>query len=74
MGKLACCGHASQKVQYLAPDGKTRQIDVKNLQTLEKFAQGAAARNYTKNLKTEVLKDIASKFQYIPHIFIRPYF
>jgi hypothetical protein len=27
---------------------------------LEKYGQGAAARNYTKNLKLEVIKEIAS--------------
>ena len=43
------------------PDGKMREITVKNLQTLEKYGQGAAARNYTKQLKIEFVKDIASK-------------
>jgi len=61
MGKFACCGNASQKVKYEGPDGKKREITVKNLQTLEKFGQGAAARNYTKQLKAEFVKDIASK-------------
>ena len=65
MGKLACCGNAKQKVAYefASPDGKNTKklISVKNVQTLEKYGQGAAARNYTKNLKMEFVKDIASK-------------
>ena len=62
MGKFACCGNANQKVTYdFGPDGKKRVISVKNVQTLEKYGQGAAARNYTKNLKAEFVKDIASK-------------
>lgn len=61
MGKFACCGNASQKVTYEGPDGKKREITVKNLQTLEKYGQGAAARKYTKQLKAEFVKDIASK-------------
>ena len=61
MGKFACCGNASQKVTYEDPDGKKREITIKNLQTLEKYGQGAAARKYTKQLKAEFVKDIASK-------------
>ena len=65
MGKLACCDNAKQKVAYefASPDGKNTKklISVKNVQTLEKYGQGAAARNYTKNLKMEFVKDIASK-------------
>ena len=61
MGKT-CCGASNQKVQYeFGPDGKKRLISVKNVQVLEKYGQGAAARNYTKNLKMEFVRDIASK-------------
>ena len=61
MGKCACCCNTGQKVIYEDPHGKRREISVKNLQTLEKYAQGAAARNYTKQLKVEFVRDIASK-------------
>jgi len=62
MGKCAsCCCGTGQKVIYQDHIGKKREISVKNLQTIEKFSQGAAARNYTKNLKAEFIKDIASK-------------
>ena len=40
-------------------DKKERTISTKNIKVLEKYAQGAAARNYTKKMKFEMVKEIA---------------
>ena len=40
---------------------KSKTISAKDVKTLEKFGQGAAARNYTKKLKFEMVQKIGSK-------------
>lgn len=53
---MGCCSNSSSaKYDY---DMKSRTISKKNIDTLEKYGQGAAARNYTKNMKQEAIKEI----------------
>jgi len=37
-------------------------IKTDHIATLEKYGLGAAARNYTRNLKAEFIREIASKY------------
>lgn len=57
---MGCCTNSSDtKYDY---DMKTRTISKKNVKTLEKFGQGAAARNYTKQMKKDMIREITRKF------------
>ena len=57
---MGCCTTANGRAHYRF-DGKDRVISLKDVHTLEKYGKGAAARNYTKKLKTDLIKDIAGK-------------
>ena len=57
---MGCCSNGgSTKYQF---DNKTRTISKKNQETLEKYGAGAAARNYTKNMKLNAISDITCEY------------
>lgn len=56
MGK-ACCGSKNVKYEY---EGKTKKMSIKSANTIERYAQGAAARNQVSKLKTQMAQDIAT--------------
>ena len=53
-----CCSTAEPSAKYDF-NKKERTISTKNIKVLEKYAQGAAARNYTKKMKFEMVKEIS---------------
>ena len=53
-----CCSTMEPSAKYDF-DKKERTISTKNIKVLEKYAQGAAARNYTKKMKFEMVREIA---------------
>lgn len=58
---MGCCAGSSGKAVYKF-DKKTKTISKKNVTTLERYSLGAAARNYTKNMKIDFIREIASKY------------
>ena len=56
---MGCCNNASSaKYDF---DKKTRTISRKNIDTLDKYSQGAAARRYTNKMKLDVIREITRK-------------
>jgi hypothetical protein len=57
---MGCCTNASGHAVYRF-ENKQHTISKKNASTLYRYGKGAAARNYTKKLKADLIKDIACK-------------